>query len=222
VPATKSSAVRILFVLVAFFGAANRVYADICIGVHARFAGRAPSALLLETMAGEVSSIWSPYGVRIVWLSDPADGACEGLNGSFDVIVERHEAPVIDKSDRVVLGRTRVRLDPLDRYPIHIDYDATERMIGALPVSRMNELAGHVVLGSGDMGRALGRVLAHEIGHVLLAAPDHQPRGLMRAHYLSDDLIALRRTTFTLSKGEIARLRSRERVLRARSESPSS
>jgi hypothetical protein len=216
----KPSAVRILFLVAAFFGAASRAGADMCLGVNARFTEHPPDALLLKTMASEVSSIWSLYGVRIVWLSDPADGACERMNGSFDVVVQRNQSPLSDKLGRVVLGSTRVQLCPLDSCPIHIDYDATERMIGTSPARRLS--AGHVVLGSGDMGRALGRVLAHEIGHVLLAAPYHQQRGLMRACYPPDDLIALRRETFTLSIGEINRLRDRERVLRALADSPSS
>jgi hypothetical protein len=216
----KSSAVRIILLFATFFGAANRAGADICLGVNARFTEHAPDALLLKTMASEVSSIWSPYGVRIVWLSDPAGGPCEGMNGSFDVVVERNQSPLSDKLGRVVLGSTRVQLHPLDSCPIHIDYDATERVIGALPDRKL--IAGRAALGSGEMGRALGRVLAHEIGHVLLAAPYHQRRGLMRACYQPGDLIALRHDTFTLSIGEIERLRDRERVLRALSDSPSS
>ena len=207
--------------LAAFFGAANRAGAEICLGVNARFIGHAPDALLLKTIASEVSSIWSPYGVRIVWLSDRADGICEEMNGSLDVLVERHQSPLSDKSGGVVLGRTRLRLYPVDSGPIHIDYDAIERMIGTLSESRRIVLAGHPVLGSDDIGRALGRVLAHEIGHVVLAAPHHQPRGLMRACYVPDDLISLWRETFTLSNGEIERLRYRERVLRALLDSPS-
>jgi hypothetical protein len=38
--------------------------------------------------------------------------------------------------------------------------------------------------GSGlDLGTLLGRVMAHEIGHLLLGTTAHQPHGLMRARW---------------------------------------
>ena len=64
-----------------------------------------------------------------------------------------------------------------------------------------------------DLGRALGRVLAHEIGHVVLAAAKHQSRGLMRASFVAEDLIRPQRWSYTLSEAEVARLRERELVL---------
>jgi hypothetical protein len=56
-------------------------------------------------------------------------------------------------------------------------------------------------------------VLINEIGHVLLGAPGHQPHGLMRAKFFSEDLVSLQRTSFTLSAGEQARLLSRKLAL---------
>jgi hypothetical protein len=58
-------------------------------------------------------------------------------------------------------------------------------------------------------------VLAHELGHVLLAAPNHQPHGLMRPSYVPSELIAVHRGGFTLSKGEIERLSHRTQALTA-------
>src|SRR5262249_39042002 len=88
---------------------------------------------------------------RAVRADDQVD---DSMDGSFDVFVERHQSP-------------------RSACPIHIDYDATERMLGTLTHERLVRLTGIPVLGSSDLGRALGRILAH----------DHQPRGLMRACY---------------------------------------
>lgn len=54
-------------------------------------------------------------------------------------------------------------------------------------------------------GRALGRALAHEIGHYLLRSRAHSEHGLMRGQQLSCDLIAADRRGFGLSHDEIIR-----------------
>lgn len=58
------------------------------------------------------------------------------------------------------------------------------------------------------MTRALGRVLAHEIGHYLLRSKAHQASGLMRAAFSGDDLAAWARTRFVLDSGTLPRLRA--------------
>lgn len=218
---TRSSVARSLLALVVLLGTASQAGAEICLGLSVRFEGRDPAALLVATMTSEVASIWAPYDVRIVPLGARRDTTCRTLHGSFEVTVER-QPPPREPERGVVLGRTHLPRHGIDNSPIRIDYDATERILGMVPVSRLATLAGDPVLGSRDLGRALGRVLAHEIGHILLAAPYHQRNGLMRARYFSDDLVDLRRSTFTLSPVEVARLRSRERVLHAIAIAPAS
>jgi hypothetical protein len=72
---------------------------------------------------------------------------------------------------------------------------------------------GHVVgrqqLAPMDVGRALGRVLAHEVGHVLLGAFRHGRTGLMRASFIPSELVDYRRRSYTLSSAEVARLTQR-------------
>src|SRR5262245_34368387 len=114
----------VLLVIAALLGAADQARAEICLGAIVRFTDGAPSAPLLKTMEKEVSSIWSPYGVRIAWSSDSVSGACEGVDGSFEVVVERHVLSLSVKSENAVLGSTHLQLASIDRCPIHIDYDA--------------------------------------------------------------------------------------------------
>jgi hypothetical protein len=55
-----------------------------------------------------------------------------------------------------------------------------------------------------------GRVLAHELGHVLLGSPGyHDPAGLMKARFMADDLVRLERSRFRLADSSIVRLRDR-------------
>ena len=48
------------------------------------------------------------------------------------------------------------------------------------------------------VGRAIGRVIAHEIGHVLLRTTGHAPHGLMRAVQRADELVDPARTRYRL------------------------
>lgn len=50
------------------------------------------------------------------------------------------------------------------------------------------------------VGRAIGRVLAHEIGHVLLGSKQHAPRGLMRAVQRADELVDPARNRYRLAR----------------------
>src|SRR4029453_1899411 len=58
-----------------------------------------------------------------------------------------------------------------------------------------------------DVGLALGRVLAHELGHVLLATRSHQARGLMRPTFSGEELLTGVRERYGLSEPEVVRLR---------------
>lgn len=57
--------------------------------------------------------------------------------------------------------------------------------------------------------RALGRAIAHEVGHFLLRSSSHPPRGLMRARFTVTDLLDGDRRRFRISPGEREVLRAR-------------
>jgi hypothetical protein len=52
------------------------------------------------------------------------------------------------------------------------------------------------------VARFLGRILAHELGHVLLNSVQHQPKGLMRAQYRARDVLSAPLASYTLDAGE--------------------
>ena len=58
------------------------------------------------------------------------------------------------------------------------------------------------------LGRMIGRVVAHEIGHWLLRSRDHSTSGLMRAHQTTDALADPGRAGFALAPADFARLRA--------------
>lgn len=206
-------AIRAVLTLATLLGVAGRAAADICLTVDYRFVGHEPTRLLVQSMQDEASSIWAPYGVYLEWPAGAADRSCDRADGSFDVVIQGQLSPLTLRTGAAVLGSTHIQLATVEHAAVHIDYDAIERTLRTLGVGRLTALAGHPGLESPEIGRALGRVLAHEIGHVLLCAPNHQPQGLMRPMFMPADLVALQRWSFTLSKGEVSRLRNRERVI---------
>ena len=69
-----------------------------------------------------------------------------------------------------------------------------------------------------DEGELLGRVIAHEISHLLTGTRDHGARGLMRGEWRASELALQRPTDWVLSRSEGGAIR---RAIRRRtSESP--
>jgi hypothetical protein len=56
--------------------------------------------------------------------------------------------------------------------------------------------------------QALGRVVAHELGHFLLGTNTHTPEGLMRVHYRPEDLVDSSDRRFRLTPEDVARLQT--------------
>ena len=199
---------------------AGEAAAEICIDVDLRFAGRAPVPITVQTMRDEASAIWQRYGLQIQWPSNRRDVQCPFVHGSFDVLVE-DQPPSAGSASRVgVLGSTRLVPAAIDHVGILVDYDETLGLLESLPESQRFTLLNHPDIGPVDVGRALGRVLAHEIGHVVLGAPRHQSWGLMRKRFTPADLADRRRGAYTLSRREVERLALRERELRGYSAAP--
>jgi hypothetical protein len=191
---------------------ANEATAGICLEVDLRFSGAAPSTLLVQSMSDEASAIWSSYGVTLAWPRAADSIVCPFVHGSFEVIVQQR--PVRKgSSGTMVLGSTRINPSAIDRVPILLDREAMEGMLASLPADRLVPLLGRPHVGPADVGRALGRVLAHEIGHVVLGAPRHQRWGLMRPSFVAEELGSRLRRGYSLSSREVERLRQRERLL---------
>ncbi len=58
------------------------------------------------------------------------------------------------------------------------------------------------------MGRIIGRAVAHEIGHFLLAAQSHATNGLMRAALDPEHLVNPGTEHFKLQAGDVRALRA--------------
>jgi hypothetical protein len=198
----------------------SQAFAEICINMNLRLGEREPPAATVESMKNEAAAIWEPYGVWFRWEATPGLAQCPWTQASFDVLLNRSSQP--GRSSKQILGSTRLALRAIDHVPIHIDREATEELLGSASVGQLARLLGHTSFGPEDVGRALGRILAHEVGHVLLAVRDHQPRGLMRPTFDAEELLERQRRFYALSSAEVTRLRQRERVLTSQCRRPGS
>jgi hypothetical protein len=188
--------------------------AEICIDINWRFDERKPPPALVEGMKKEAASIWEPYGVWLQWGTTADRARCACTQASFDVLFD-HRPAGRTRSFATVLGSTQLAIRAIEHVPVYIHREATEALLGSLTAEQRFRVLHRYSAGPADVGRALGRVLAHEVGHVLLAARDHEPRGLMRSMFSAEDLLTPRRDSYTLSPAEVTRLRQRERALNA-------
>jgi hypothetical protein len=194
--------------------AAAEIHAADCgpfvVNVHLQVDRSITSRVIPADLKNETEALWMPYGVHLEWTDSPAPGAApSGL--SLEVILERRiiDEPGLTKW-ATVLGLASLKRNAPSARPIRVSLDATESVLALRTISRTS--TGRIVFDH-DLGRALGRVLAHEIGHLLLGAPYHDDVGLMRAVFRPDELAALDRAPFRLTGIGVERLRGRIAVL---------
>ena len=166
----------------------------------------------IQAMALEATAIWEPYGVGLTWID--SNGASPTPPGLRDVLKVSRDGP----GDRLASGTSGARrlgtvlfLEGRDtaENTVALFVEAARQTVedarwvnsrvGDWPPSMREEL----------LGRALGRILAHEIGHYLLAWRAHTRDGLMRAAFPGEALIQPARRVFELSERLLPRLRAR-------------
>jgi hypothetical protein len=143
----------------------------------------------------EAAAIWSPYNVVVT--------------GAEPLRTPPHD----DATLTVVMNPMPATLDQMWRAPLGaVDFDVTGaplhivtvfivRLVTMIEEARL----WHIPPGEWPraireqvVGRAIGRVIAHEIGHVLLRTTGHAPHGLMRAVQRADELVDPARTRYRL------------------------
>lgn len=185
------------------------------IAIHLSVDRFVESRRITKQVMAEAETIWKQYGIQLEWtegeLSDPSPRAI-ALDARIDSEGQGQPPRV---SRRPVLGHVLVMPGPAAWRPVHISFDATESVLAHDPTGR--SAVGGIVMDR-ELARALGRVLAHEIGHVLIGPPYHDPAGLMRMGFRADELSGLDLRPFRLTCSTVDRLRSRVRALLGRSQ----
>ena len=153
-------------------------------------AGVEPSAL--DAAAAEAGAIWAEAGVRLEWTFEPA--SFKRTDDDTVVLVIRNALRTPPASGRTepaashALGQVAFAADDRPANMIEISFDAItglvlagvqfDRPIPTLPLVNRRAL----------VGRGLGRVVAHELGH-WLAGRGHVQSGVMKARFASRDLV---------------------------------
>jgi hypothetical protein len=151
----------------------------------------------LTAAAHEVQTIWAAAGLRITWT--PVDiGNPSGPDRRLVPVVIRQAValarpPASDQARR--RGRQPLAFLGLD--PGGCPASAIQVSLGEVTSLVMSaEYAGHKVRTLPDyikgqiLGRALGRVIAHEVGHWWFGR-DHTRNGLMKPLFTGEDLVTL-------------------------------
>ena len=159
-------------------------------------------------MLREADAIWRAHGVAIVALPPDQPLAPPDADVRLVVTLDRTpQRPAPGRSAR--LGAIRFDHENVPATTLAIEVGAVEWTVartrwGGRPFDQWPP-------GWRDMlvGRALGRVLAHEIGHYLLASRLHARDGLMRASFDGDELLRPGRHGFAVAARDLPRLRTR-------------
>jgi hypothetical protein len=166
---------------------------------------------LVEEALREADAIWRSNGVALVWQSgeDTAASAEASLRVMFD------DGKSTLKDYVGTLG-TIVFADGLPLPNIRLSYANALELLRERYGGGVNQMTN--VERRLHLSRALGRALAHELGHYMLASRQHTVHGLMRALQTTNDLFGPSRRPFELSDAQrcevLVRLRSGESLAR--------
>jgi hypothetical protein len=179
------------------------------IRIRLRIERTIPIRRLAAQVKDSTTAIWRPYGIQLEWVdADTVEPRPTGV--SLDVTVERRDGRAGRIEWASTLGRTVVGPDMRGWHPIRVPFDAVANVLADGTTSRVS---GASLVPELHLTRALGRVFAHEIGHVLTNAAEHDRTGLMRAKFSADQLAQPDRSPFRLTCAMVDRLRDRLHIV---------
>jgi hypothetical protein len=157
---------------------------------------------LVDRTLTEAAAIWRSLGVTIEWdVPDPAHASNGGPGAEEDCAVP-HVA-ITDEVNtvpggRTVLGWIMFTSPDAPDHVIHVSRAGASWLMATTPRVREAPL----VLQDRLIARALGRALAHELGHYLLG-PGHTARGLMQGTRPAQDFFSIERRGFDLAPEQL-------------------
>jgi hypothetical protein len=165
--------------------------------VHLTLAFAPESALppgVVRAASAEAADIWAAYGVAVD-LAAPC-GLAPDHPETLTVMIKKSSPST--EPWHGTLGTIGFDADGVPHPSMTVYFDRLIELISTAPTWTANERQWPRALRQQIIGRALGRIIAHEIGHFVLRSRDHASSGLMRRVQASDDLIAPDRSRFAL------------------------
>lgn len=154
----------------------------------------------------EVRAIWRPYGVNVTWSPGPAVRGTTGVRVLRVVIDEGTPAGDWTAQGPLAIGWIEFVEPNRPRDVVHLSLASVRRLLAVASLAGRPLSDRPVKLQHRFIARALGRSLAHEIGHFLLASPRHEARGLMRAHFTPTEFLADASGRYALASFQVATL----------------
>jgi len=144
------------------------------------------SSRLIAAVLAETAAIWRPSGVSFVWRfmpgvlkSSPANQPEAYLPNTLRLTIGEDRG--VGRDGRVPLGWIVFDDVTLPEQEIYLSHANARTMMesaaGVVGIVEQMPIAQRETL----LARAMGRALAHEMGHYLLASKAHTERGLMKA-----------------------------------------
>jgi hypothetical protein len=165
-------------------------------------AARIVSPTVRANAIKEAARIWKRYDVS---LFTEDDGPCESPGAApVTVTIDVGHDPA---SGATGLGAIQFASDGTPASDIVLNYDAVKRIATSAPFMGLHPALWPAGLREEIVARALGRALAHEIGHYLLRSPHHTSSGLMQARHKGSMLGSPNDRGFELTKTDRDRLR---------------
>jgi hypothetical protein len=153
------------------------------------FAPRDVTDSLVQRICAEASAIWETAGVAF---------ACHRVGSQVEADDWPLDVTIDDRGAGEQPGRALGWITFTDNRPDHsirLSRAHADDLVRATPGLNDRTIAAHEML----IGRALGRALAHELGHYLLQSKAHTSDGLMRRVWRSVDSFAADRRGFELT-----------------------
>ncbi len=165
----------------------------------------------LRAMMQEAEAVWRPYDVQLVWLSPERSGSTPRPDALLLVkfVCPAPSMQPTRTSGRPSLGTIQFFDGDIPDDTICLLADEIAARVVSANVYGPQAVVDEVI------GRATGRVLAHELGHYLLASRAHTRNGLMRRSFGSQEMADLDRKAFRLDETTLPRLRARLAALTA-------
>jgi hypothetical protein len=161
------------------------------------------SEVALRYAVDEVARIWARYNVVI---DGPVDPSAPVALGSKLITVDATSLPSRPKGTSRPLGLIEFDAAGVPMPAVAINYGGLLQLVSGLAFLGRREWQWPYTLRDRLIGRALGRVLAHELGHFLLASKRHSTAGLMRSDHRITELVTSDDDAFRLDEADRTRL----------------
>ena len=160
-----------------------------------------PSALVARAL-DETDLIWRTAGFVFAWRQAPLDRTAATLH-----VVIGHNVRRVGEGG-LALGWIRFD-ETTPGQEIYISYADVEQLLNESPgivgaKERVTRFEREVLL-----ARAMGRALAHEMGHYLLSSKQHTANGLMKAHRTATDFFGHDSRGFKLDAAQRSEITAR-------------